>query len=135
VDPADDRRLIRQRILRFVLDGNTIRSIMYRLPGDPARYAGEWRQARPFASLDPASLVEAPGCRASWQPQLEAYFAAGTDGTACRGEAPQAVNEHSEFYLGSTSMRSWVEGLDAAGKHVEGPTGPSEFRKNSEKLQ
>ena len=135
VDPSDERRLLRQRIFRFVREESTLRALMYRLPGDPARYAGEWRKERPFASLDPASLTESQGCRSLWQPQLETYFAGGTEGTACHGDGPQAVNEHSEFYLGSTSMRSWIQGLDSAGKQVEGPTGPSEFRKTSQRLQ
>ncbi|MGZ5105462.1 MAG: chromophore lyase CpcT/CpeT [Usitatibacter sp.] len=134
VDPATERPL-RQRVFRLVRDDVILHALMYRLPGDPVAFAGEWRKARPMASLDPTALREVQGCRVFWQPQLETYFAGGTEGKACAGDRPGIVNEHSEYYLGSSSMRSWIQGFDAAGNQVEGPTGPSEFRKTSEKLQ
>ena len=133
VKADDDRQAIRQRILRFKRDDARIFGSLYRVPGDPAASVGEWRKERPFAGVDPASLKEIGGCRSLWVKQMESLFAGGTEGTSCRGDRPEVVDEHSEFYLGSSSIRSWVRGLDASGKRVEGPSGPSEFRKVASK--
>ena len=129
VKPQDDRQAIRQRIFRLKREGARIFASLYRLPGDAVAYVGEWRKERPFAGVDPASLKEIEGCRSLWVKQMESLFAAGTDGSGCRGDRPEVIHEHSDFYLASSSMRSWIRGLDAAGKRVEGPSGPSEFRK------
>jgi CpeT/CpcT family (DUF1001). len=133
-DPADGR-VTRQRIFRLLSDNVDIHSIMYRLPGDPASYAGEWRKPRPFASVDPSSLREIEGCRALWQRQMEFIYAAGTEGDACPGDRPEIRDEHSDFYVTNTSIRTWIRGLDASGRQIEGNAGPSEFRKTSDKLQ
>jgi hypothetical protein len=133
VNPADEKQVLRQRILRFVREGAAIHALMYRLPGDPLAYAGEWRKARPFESVTPDSLREAEGCRSEWVLQFETYFAAGTEGNACRGDRPEVRNEHSEFSLGPGALRTWITGLDASGSQVEGLSGPSEFRKTSGK--
>jgi len=132
-NPADDRRVTRQRIVHFVGEGSTIRALMYRLPENPASYAGEWSKERPFASVGPDSLSELQGCAAVWDRPFEIYFASGTPGDACPGDRPEIRNEHSEFFLGPSSMRSWITGVDSAGKRVYGPSGPSEFRKSLQK--
>lgn len=129
-----DGKVLRQRIMQLVRSGSTLHGLMYRLPGSPASYAGEWRKEHPFASLGPAGLHEDEGCRTLWMQQLETYFAGGMEGKRCQGDRPEIVNEHSEFYMGSSSIRSWIRGLDAAGKQVEGLSNPSEFRKISAKL-
>ena len=133
VKSEDDRQAIRQRIFRFQRDDARIFGSLYRLPGDPAAYVGEWRKVRPFAGVNPAGLKEIEGCRTAWVKQMESLFAAGTEGNRCPGDRPEAVDEHSDFYLASSSIRTWVRGLDASGKRVEGPSGPSEFRKTAEK--
>ena len=129
VKPEDDRQAIRQRILRFKREGARIMASLYRLPGDAAAYVGEWRKERSFAGVNPASLKEIEGCRSLWVKQMESLFAAGTEGSSCRGDRPEVIHEHSDFYLASSSLRSWIRGLDASGKRVEGPSGPSEFQK------
>ena len=129
VKSDDDRQAIRQRIFRFQRDGARIFGSLYRVPGDPAAYVGEWRKDRPFAGVNPEGLKEIDGCRTAWVKQMESLFAAGTEGNRCAGDRPEAVDEHSDFYLASSSIRTWVRGLDASGKWVEGPSGPSEFRK------
>jgi hypothetical protein len=132
-NPADEGQVTRQRIFRFVREGSTIRALTYRLPGNPAGYAGEWRKERPFESLKPDSLRELPGCAAVWDRPFEIYFASGTPGKACPGDRAEIRNEHSEFFLGPSSLRAWITGLDASGKQVDGPSGPSEFRKSLQK--
>ncbi len=129
VKPEDDRQALRQRIFRFQREGARIFAGLYRVPGDPAASVGEWRKDRPFAGVNPPSLEEIAGCRTVWVKQMESLFAAGTEGKRCPGDRPQTIDEHSDFYLASSSIRSWVRGLDASGKQVEGPSGPSEFRK------
>ncbi len=129
VAPDNEARVLRQRIFRFRREGARVEGMLYALPGDPAHYLGEWRKDRPFAGVNPASLKEIPGCRTLWVRQLESLFAAGGVGAACRGDRPEVVNEHSDFYLASSSTCTWIQGLDASGKRVEGPSGPSEFRK------
>jgi hypothetical protein len=133
VKADDDRQALRQRIFRFQREGAQVVGRLYRVPGDPAAALGEWRKERPFAGVDPASLKEFEGCRTIWVKQIETLFAAGTEGKACRADNPAVVDEHTDFYLASTSIRSWVQGLDASGKQVEGPSGPSEFRKTAMK--
>ena len=106
---------------------------MYRLPGNPLAYAGEWSKARPFESLKAGALRETEGCRSEWMLQFEVYFSAGTEGNACLGDRPEVRNEHSEFSLGPGTLRTWITGLDASGNQIEGLSGPSEFRKTSGK--
>jgi hypothetical protein len=135
VKAEDDRQPIRQRIFRFQRDGARVSAGLYRLPGDPAAYVGEWRKERPFAEVNPATLKEIEGCRTAWVKQMESLFAAGTEGNRCPGDRPETVDEHSDFYLASSSIRTWIRGVDASGKRVEGPSGPSEFRKIDQKLR
>jgi hypothetical protein len=132
-NPSDERQVTRQRIFRFVRDGSTIRALMYRLPGNPASFAGEWRKERPFGSMKPDSLRELQGCAAVWDRPFEICFASGTPGETCPGDRPEIRNEHSEFFLGPSSLRAWITGKDAAGNQVDGPSGPSEFRKSLQK--
>jgi hypothetical protein len=131
VNAGDDRQAIRQRIFRFQREGTRIMGDLYRVPGDPAAALGEWRKEKAFAGVNPASLKPIPGCRTTWLKQMETLFAGGTEGKACPGSRPEAVDEHSDFYVASSSIRTWIRGMDASGKQVEGPTGPSEFRKTA----
>jgi hypothetical protein len=135
VKTGDESRALRQRIFGFKREGAVIVGRSYRVPGDSASSVGEWRKERPFAGSSPASLSEIEGCRAVWVKQAESLFAAGTTGSSCRGDLPEVRDEHSDFYLGSTSLRSWIRGLDPSGKQVTGPSGPSEFRKIDRNLR
>jgi len=134
VSPADERHVLRQRILQFVHDGSVIHALTYRLPGNAADYAGEWRKEHPFAAVRPESLREIEGCRSVWNRVMEVAFAGGTEGDACPGDGPGVRNEHWDFSLSPTELRTWIRGLDAAGNQVDGPSGPQEFRKKSGNL-
>ena len=48
--------------------------------------------------------------------QMESLFAAGTEGKACAGDRRETVDEHTDWYLASSSIRTWIRGLDASGK-------------------
>jgi len=135
VNPHDESKVLRQRIFQLKSDGAQIRSLMYRLPGNPADYVGEWRKPHPFASVDPASLHDVKGCSALWVAQIDFTYAAGTEGDACPGDRPEVRDEHSDFYVTNASIRAWIRGLDASGNQIEGEDGPSEFRKTSIELK
>ena len=133
VDPRDEQKALRQRIVKLAREGLKLYGYDYRVPGNPAGSVGEWRKDKPFAGISPESLKAYPGCRTFWMKQVEVAFAAGTDGQDCRGDGPPGLHEHTEFYLGSTSMRAWFQLLDASGHQVEGLPLPSEFRKFAQK--
>jgi CpeT protein len=125
----DDQHPYRQRIYRFTESGGRITAAIFGLPGDPAPFVGEWRKEAPFAAFDPSSLREREGCRVVFFSQMEIVFSGGRDSQTCHGEFPEADHEHAEFYVTSSSIRTLEDGRDAAGKHVSGPVGSSEFRK------
>lgn len=129
VDPADESRPLRQRIYRFSERGRKIYGTVFRVPGEPGRYAGEWRKPAPFADLSPDRLEEFPGCGLVFQRQHEALFAGGTDGKGCRGDRPDVAYERSEFYLSSATLRNLEHGYDPAGRRIAGEARPLEFRK------
>jgi hypothetical protein len=124
----DDRPFI-QRIYRFTESGGVITAAIYRLPGDPASFAGEWRKEKPFASYSPRDLKEREGCRIEFVNQMEVIFNGGRMSRTCRSSQPGVDHEHAEFYVTSSSLRTWEPGRDQAGKQVGGLTGPSDFRK------
>lgn len=123
----------RQRIYRFWAEGGEIRAATYRLPGEPSRFALEWRKDPAFAGVDPATLVERENCRLRFAAQHLSLFSGGTLGQKCPSDAKEAAYETSEFYVTSTSIRNWDRGFDAAGRQVLGSrVGPLELRKTSE---
>jgi CpeT protein len=124
-----EERPYRQRIYRFTESAGLINAAIFDLPGDPARFVGEWRKEAPFAGFKPADLKERVGCDVTFIPQMEVLFNGGRRGEGCHDEFPDAHHVHAEFYISSSSLRTWEYGRDAAGKQVAGPAGPSEFRK------
>ena len=135
VDPADESRVIRQRLTHGVREGTKAYTIDYAFPGDPKTFVGEWRKPKPFASVDPSKLEPLPGCKTSWFVQHDAIVSAGTEGNECRGDGPAGTHEHADWWLGSNFLRHWFRQLDAADNQVSGLPGPSEFRKLAQKPQ
>lgn len=129
VHPGEEQRPYRQRIYRFTESNGVINAAIFELPGDPARFVGEWRKEVPFARYKPADLKERVGCEITFIPQMEVLFNGGRRGEGCHGDFPGAHHEHAEFYISSSNLRTWEFGRDASGKQVAGPSGPSEFRK------
>jgi hypothetical protein len=58
-----DAKPFRQRIYRFTESSAAFTGAVYKLPGPPERFVGEWRKAAPFAEYRPAQLREYEGCR------------------------------------------------------------------------
>jgi CpeT/CpcT family (DUF1001) len=126
--PGEDQRPFVQRIYGFTEANGVITARVYRLPGDPAKFVGEWRKDKPFAGYSPRDLKEREGCRIDFVSQMVVFNGGRKSGT-CRSELPVAGFEHAEFYVSSSSVRTWEPVRDAAGKQVAGLTGPSDFRK------
>lgn len=124
---ADPSHPFRQRLVRFREAGGDIYADPFRLD-DPGRWVGEWSKAKPFQDLDPAKLREEPGCRMLFVKQMEAVFAGGTATNQCSGDQPASYSR-SEYYISSSSIRSWDRDFDSSGRQVAGPPGPWEFRK------
>jgi CpeT protein len=129
--PGEDAKPFRQRIYRFTEAGGVITAAIFELPGDAARFVGEWRQEKPFARFSPGDLKERRGCAIRYLQQMEVLFNGGTAGTACRSELPGAHHHHAEFYVTSSTLRTIEDERDPSGGRVAGPSGPSEFRKTS----
>ncbi|MGZ5034054.1 MAG: chromophore lyase CpcT/CpeT [Usitatibacter sp.] len=127
--PGEDQRPFVQRIYGFTESNGVITAAVYRLPGDPASFVGEWRKDKPFAGFLPRDLKEREGCRIDFVNQMEVVFNGGRKGTSCHSDRPGVDHEHAEFYVSSSSIRTWEPGLDASGKQVAGLPGASDFRK------
>jgi hypothetical protein len=114
---ADEAKPTRQLILRIAEDGaeNYMTSTVHRLPGDPARFAGEWRKSQPFASMHPADLREIEGCRLLTLRAMIAHFTLTTEGNKCPGDLPEAPFMRYEFSLTSSQLELLEQPRDAAG--------------------
>jgi CpeT protein len=135
--PDDEAHPFRQRVYRIGEGGGKIRAIVYRLPGDPLRYAGEWRKAPAFNGLSPSDLIERKGCRVEFN-YLEPLitFEGKTIGLECVPDAIGAAYDIVDYYLSSASLRTWERGFDPAGAQVTGSrVGPLKFMKTSEKVR
>lgn len=133
VHPEDEARPFRQRIYRIGEGAGLITAIVYRLPGDSIRYAGEWRKPRPFEALSPADLTERKGCRIEIPPGMPIAFAGSTPGRECAPESPGAAYEKIDFLLSPGHLKFWERGFDATGAQVTGSTvGPLNFLRASE---
>lgn len=127
--PGEVERPFLQRIYRFTESNGVISAAIYRLPGNPASFVGEWRKDKPFASYSPRELKEREGCRIDFVQQMDILFNGGRNGGTCRSDEPGVDHEHAEFYVSSSSLRTWEPGQDASGTQVSGLPGPSDFRK------
>ncbi|MGQ0628540.1 MAG: chromophore lyase CpcT/CpeT [Phycisphaerales bacterium] len=111
----------RQRIYRLVdLGDGRLRSDVYTLPGDPLRFAGEWKRANPLPDILPDALVLRDGCSLTLVESPTGEFVGATDGRACPSELRGASYATSEATITPLGMVSWDRGFDAAGTQVWG---------------
>jgi hypothetical protein len=74
VRPGSEARPVRQLVFRVAEDGvERLTTTVHRLPGDAARYAGEWRKPQPFAGMKPAEL-KAVWTDPEFDPSLDAFY-------------------------------------------------------------
>ena len=116
VRPGDEARPWRQLVFRFAeRSEGRFTTTVHRLPGEPARFAGEWRKDQPFAQLRPADLEEIPGCRMEAYRAMIAHFVAVTEGNRCPGDLPGAPHMRFEFSIASSDLDLLEQPRDAAG--------------------
>jgi hypothetical protein len=129
--PSDSGRPYRQRIYRLGEAGGVLTTLVYEIPGEAQRFAGEWRKAKPFEEFSPQGLHERGGCRILWVRQVIMY-SGGTLGKQCPGSALGAAYETEEFLLTSATLRTWQRGFDSNGTQVSGSMdGPLDLRRLS----
>ncbi len=121
----------RQRVYRTVgLDGSTVRSDVYELPGDPLVFAGAWRDPVAFTNFTPDNLSLRDGCSITLTLQADGSWRGGTDGASCPSSLRGATYATSEVTLLEDALQSWDRGFDANGVQVWGArSGPYEFIK------
>ena len=123
VTPGEEGRPVRQRIWRIWEGGGSIVAETFLPPGrDPRDFAGEWRQATPFAAVSPSGLQALPGCDLAFVNQHEFVFGGGTIARSCRADRPGEGTERSEFQFTSSEARDLEQAFDAAGKALPSPT-------------
>ena len=129
---ADETRPTRQLVFRVAEDGQRMTTTVYRLPGDAARYAGEWRRAKPFESLRPEDLQPVEGCRLLATRTMLAHFTVVTEGNRCPGDLAGAAYMRFEFSFSSSELSLLEQPRDAAGNVPKSRLEPIEFVRMSE---
>jgi hypothetical protein len=120
-----------QRVYRLTSRKGEVLMLVYVLPGDPARFAADWKKARPLEGLRPENLLARPGCTIVMQRQMDLFFNGGTQGKEC-ANGPDGAYATFEISLTSATMKKLDRGFDADGKQVSGPTkGAYDFSKVS----
>jgi hypothetical protein len=128
----DDLRPTRQLVFRIAEDGREgMTTTVHRLPGDAARFAGEWRKAKPFEALQPRDLAELANCRLKTQRLATAHFTLTTEGNKCPSDGPDAPFMGYEFSLLSSELELLEQPRDAAGKVPPSRLKPYKFARMS----
>lgn len=109
---------LRQFVMRVREDGPRMSASLHRLPGDPARLAGEWGKKKPFEQLAPADLREIEHCRLDATRTMIAQFTLATAGRKCPGELPEMPFMRYDISLGSSQLLVIEQHLDREGKLV-----------------
>ena len=117
VKPGEEDKPVRQRIFRLGEAGGSVQGVVYDVP-DPKLAMEELKKAKPFEGFDPKRLKERTGCRVDLQQQQLTLYAGGTAGKSCPPEAPGPAYETTDYYITSSSLRTWTQGFDAVGKVV-----------------
>jgi hypothetical protein len=123
----------RQLVLRVAEDGDEgiMTSTVYRLPGDAARHAGEWRKPAPFSGMRPEELREIPDCRLNAARVMTAHFTLVTAGNRCPGDLPGSPFMRFEFSLSSSELALLEQPRDAAGNVPPSRVDPFQFGRMS----
>ena len=132
VELENESRPTRQLVFRVAEDGGEgLTTTVHRLPGDPARFAGEWRKAKPFEALQPRDLDEVANCRLMTRRTLTAHFAFATEGNKCPGDKPGAPFIRYEFSISSSELELLEQPRDAAGNVPPSRLEPFKFARMS----
>ncbi|MGB0951955.1 MAG: chromophore lyase CpcT/CpeT [Planctomycetota bacterium] len=112
-------RPYRQRVYRLSADGDSIRSDVYTLPGDPLEYAGAWQTPERFRDFGPEDLALRGGCSIYLEPTKMAYVGS-TRGQGCASSLADAAYATSIVSIQPNVLESWDRGFNAAGEQVWG---------------
>jgi len=111
----------RQRVYRLVaLEGTTLRSDVYTLPGDPLKFVAAWDKPELFAGLTPNSLGLRHGCSIYLEPLGGGSFAGATRGDGCSSTLADALYATSEVTMIPGRVTSWDRGWAADGTQAWG---------------
>lgn len=130
VATAHDRPY-RQRVYHVVpgADGAVI-SEVWLLPGDNARFVGEYKKAKPLEGLTPQDLRRMEGCEVRLTRTAPQRYEGSTPDRSCRSAREGAVFTTSIVTLTAEGIDSWDRGWDEAGLQVWGAlSGPYKFRR------
>jgi len=130
IETEPKEKLVLQRMLRFTEAGGVIHAVAHDLPGNAKRFAGEWREEKPFASLASKQLKARPGCDIEFIQQGIVMFNGGQRTESCMGHV-KGAREHAEMYVTASSLRVWQVERDASGRIVAGPPSPLVLRRIS----
>jgi hypothetical protein len=130
---GDEAKPTRQFMLRIAEDGKEeyMTATLHRPPGDPARFAGEWRKPTPFATLRPSDLREVEECRLGVVRAMIAHFTLTTDGRKCPGDMKEAPFMRFEFSLSSSELELLEQPRDPAGNVPPSRLEPFKFGRMS----
>ena len=130
---ADGAPPTRQLVFRVAETGeeSIMTTTVHRLPGDPARFAGEYRKPRPFEALQPRDLDEVANCRLKTRRTMTAHFTLVTDGNKCPAGQPGAPFLRYEFSLTSSELKLLEQPRDAAGNVPRSRLAPYSFARTS----
>jgi hypothetical protein len=104
----------------------------YRLPGNPSRFAGAWREPESFDRFAPFELTLRGNCDLHLKRRSDGSIGGGTEGTDCGSTQDGASYQTEELTLGSMELSQWRRGFDASGTQVWGETsGPFSFERSN----
>lgn len=113
----------RQRVYRITeLPSGEFESAVFTLPGDPLRFAGAWRSARPLDDVAPSDLDRRGGCSMFIRAQSRDLYAGSTRGNRCASDLRGARFATSEATITPEGMITWDRGFDENGSQVWGAT-------------
>ena len=98
-------------------------SAVFKLPGDPLKYAGAWKSAGPLSDLSPDKLEPRTGCSIVLTKKGGPAFEGGTTGKQCPSDLRGAAYATSQVTIEATRMVSWDRGFNEVGEQVWGATG------------
>ncbi|MFN7964471.1 MAG: chromophore lyase CpcT/CpeT [Acidobacteriota bacterium] len=124
-------RPYRQRVYHIVPgpDGTVISEI-WLLPGDNARFVGQYKQPKPLEGITPQELKRMEGCEVRLSRIAPHRYQGSTPDRSCKSNREGAVFTTSIVTLSQSGIDSWDRGWDDAGLQVWGAvSGPYKFRR------
>lgn len=113
----------RQRVYRLKsLENGQFESEVYSFD-EPLRFAGQWQEQNPLATLKPSDLKIRVGCSVflTWQPSNQTYTGS-TDTNKCQSKLRGATYATSVVSVYKDRIESWDQGFNQDNEQVWGAT-------------